>query len=179
MVVVRVFKKHGAIPLVKGNNPTGCLAYHSANDVWGVSKNPWNEERTCGGSTGGDSGLLAANCVVFSLGGDMLGSLRVPAVFCGINGFLPSGHRVSPYGVEALAEGGTFVGEVIRGCVGPMARNVDDLIYLYREYLGEELFEEDLRLPKLNFKNELLLSTLSSKKLKIGLLKNTEDSFGL
>lgn len=78
---VAVFKANGAIPLVKTNVPLGCLAYHTKNDIWGEAKNPWNSERTCGGSSGGDAGLLAARCLPFSIGSDLAGSLRVPAHF--------------------------------------------------------------------------------------------------
>lgn len=80
-LIVKLFKDQGGIPLVKGNIPVGCLSYHSKNLIWGEAKNPWNQERSCGGSSGGDAALIAANCVPFGIGSDMLGSLRIPALF--------------------------------------------------------------------------------------------------
>jgi Asp-tRNA(Asn)/Glu-tRNA(Gln) amidotransferase A subunit family amidase len=52
--------------------------------------NPHNNQRSCGGSSGGDAGLIAARCIPISLGTDIGGSLRFPASFCGIYGFKPS-----------------------------------------------------------------------------------------
>jgi len=57
--------------------------------------NPLNVKRSCGGSSGGDAGLIAARCVPFALGSDIGGSLRVPAAFCGIYGMKPTTGRIS------------------------------------------------------------------------------------
>ena len=62
--------------------------------------NPHNNKRSCGGSSGGDAGLIAARCVPISLGTDIGGSLRFPASFCGIYGFKPSNGRVSRLGLS-------------------------------------------------------------------------------
>jgi Asp-tRNA(Asn)/Glu-tRNA(Gln) amidotransferase A subunit family amidase len=73
---------------------------HSDNRVWGCALNPWNNERSCGGSSGGDSGLVAARCTPLALGTDLGGSLRVPAHFNGIWTFKPSGKRTSITGAR-------------------------------------------------------------------------------
>ena len=79
--LIAVCKANGAIPLVKTNIPVGCSSYHSKNDIWGEAQNPWDSERSCGGSSGGVAGVLSARCVPFSIGSDIGGSLRVPAQF--------------------------------------------------------------------------------------------------
>jgi fatty acid amide hydrolase len=68
--------------------------------LFGEAMNPHNNKRSCGGSSGGDAGLIAARCVPISLGTDIGGSLRFPASFCGIYGFKPSNGRVSRLGLS-------------------------------------------------------------------------------
>lgn len=66
------------------------MSPHTNNRVWGESLNPLDNERTCGGSSGGDAGLLAARCIPISIGSDIGGSIRFPAAFCGVYGFKPT-----------------------------------------------------------------------------------------
>ena len=82
--------KSGAIPLVRGNVPAAGADIHVDNHVWGRARNPHNQERSCGGSSGGDAGLVAANCVPIGFGSDIGGSIRIPASFNGIVGFKPT-----------------------------------------------------------------------------------------
>ena len=88
--IVKSFLKAGAIPLVRGNVSQSALSIHTDNYVWGCSKSPQDITRSCGGSSGGNAGLVAARCVPFAVGNDIGGSLRFPAVFCGIYGFKPT-----------------------------------------------------------------------------------------
>ena len=78
----------GVIPLCKSNIPQGMFIMESANYVWGTSRNPWKNDRSAGGSSGGEGGLIASHCVSIShnnfqsplgLGTDIGGSIRIPA----------------------------------------------------------------------------------------------------
>lgn len=80
----------GAIPIIRGNLPQCALSYHSDNYVWGRAQNVYQRERSCGGSSGGDAGLVAARCVPMALGSDVGGSIRIPATFNGVTGFKPT-----------------------------------------------------------------------------------------
>lgn len=71
---------------------------HTDNDIFGCSLNPFDRARSCGGSSGGDAGLLAANCVPLALGTDIGGSIRIPASCTGIYGYKPTPARVSYIG---------------------------------------------------------------------------------
>ena len=82
--------KAEAIPLVRGNLPQAALSVHSVNKIWGRAKNPYDQERSCGGSSGGDAGLVASRCVPLGIGTDIGGSIRIPAAFNGIVGFKPT-----------------------------------------------------------------------------------------
>lgn len=89
-VLVKLVLKAGGIPLVRGNVPQTALSINTANLVFGEAQNPNDRTRSCGGSSGGDAGLVASKCVPIGFGTDIGGSLRFPAVFCGIMGFKPT-----------------------------------------------------------------------------------------
>ena len=88
----------GAIPLVRGNLPQLAYSIHSTNFIWGTAKNPHNPKRSCGGSSGGDAGLVAARCVPIAFGSDIGSSLRIPAHFNGIYCFKPTQGRLPTKG---------------------------------------------------------------------------------
>ena len=89
LVVSRV-KAAGAVVLGKTNVPVALGDWQSYNDIYGVTNNPYDLERTPGGSSGGSAAALAAGFGALSLGSDIGGSLRVPAHFCGIFAHKPT-----------------------------------------------------------------------------------------
>jgi amidase len=136
LVVSRV-RAAGAVILGKTNVPLVLGDWQSYNAIHGVTRNPWDLERTPGGSSGGSSAALAAGFGPLSLGSDLGGSLRVPAHFCGIaalkptHGLVPSRGQVPP-GAPALPR------EPDLAVVGPMARTVDDLVRLFDVIAGPD-----------------------------------------
>jgi Asp-tRNA(Asn)/Glu-tRNA(Gln) amidotransferase A subunit family amidase len=62
----------------------------SINPIYGTARNPHDVNRSCGGSSGGDGGLVAAKCSPLGIGTDVGGSIRIPAAFCGVYGFKPT-----------------------------------------------------------------------------------------
>ena len=76
------------------------LSIHCSNLVFGEAKNPLSHSRSCGGSSGGDAGMVASRCVPLALGTDIGGSVRFPAGFCGIYGLKPSTERLPKRGVS-------------------------------------------------------------------------------
>lgn len=68
------------------------MAYsiHSENRLWGILRNPYQNNRSAGGSSGGDGGLIASKCVVLAVGSDVGGSIRIPCHFNGVTGFKPT-----------------------------------------------------------------------------------------
>ena len=73
---------------------------HTTNEVWGTAHNPWNYERSCAGSSGGDGALVGGRCVPLSFGSDIGGSIRLPSSFNGAAGFKPTSTRVSDLGAS-------------------------------------------------------------------------------
>jgi Asp-tRNA(Asn)/Glu-tRNA(Gln) amidotransferase A subunit family amidase len=85
-----MLKYEGAIPIVRGNCPQFCWVGHTENRIFGRGLNPYDKNRTVGGSSGGDGALVSARCVVFGIGTDIGGSIRSPAACNGIIGFKPT-----------------------------------------------------------------------------------------
>lgn len=75
---------------------------HTDNRIFGRAKNPYDNDRSCGGSSGGEGGLIGARCVPFGIGSDIGGSIRIPCLFNGIAGLKPTNWRLSS---EDNAEG--------------------------------------------------------------------------
>lgn len=88
--VVRRLRAAGAVILGKTNTPEFAAGGNTFNDIFGVTRNPWNPERSPGGSTGGGAAGLATGMFALAQGTDLGGSLRIPASFCGIVGLRPS-----------------------------------------------------------------------------------------
>jgi aspartyl-tRNA(Asn)/glutamyl-tRNA(Gln) amidotransferase subunit A len=97
---------------------------------WPPARNPWNLEHFTGGSSSGSGAALAAGLVPASLGSDTGGSIRGPASFCGITGFMPTYGLVSRYGV--MPNSFTF------DHCGPMARTVEDCAMLLQAIAGHD-----------------------------------------
>jgi amidase len=104
------------------------MGYESVNPLHGRTRNPWDLERTPGGSSGGESAAIAAGCSAGGIGSDGGGSIRVPAHFSGICGLKPTPGRVPATGHQPACLGPFS----LIGAVGPMARTVADLEAMYR-----------------------------------------------
>jgi amidase len=117
--VVRRLRAAGAIVVGKTKMPELGLWPFTESVTYGVTRNPWDLERTSGGSSGGSAAAIAAGIVPAALGGDGAGSIRIPAACCGVFGLKPQRGRVSraPHDQHQPADWVVF---------GPMARSVVD-----------------------------------------------------
>ncbi len=139
--LVHRLRAAGAIPVAKTNLPDLLWAFESDNLIYGRTNNPYDLERTPGGSSGGEAALIAACGSPLGLGSDAAGSVRLPAAFCGIVGIKPSsgrlprtGHVPPPGGwIEAIWQ------------IGPMARYTEDLALAMNLLAGED--EADFTCP--------------------------------
>ena len=121
--VVARLRSAGSILLGKTNTPELTLAYETDNVVYGRTNNPYDLDRTPGGSSGGSAAILAAGGTPFEIGSDTGGSLRVPSHFCGTAAIRPTSGRVSRAG-HILPPFGSLESLTT---IGPMARSVGDL----------------------------------------------------
>jgi amidase len=120
--VVRRLRAAGAIPIGKTHMCELGLWPFTEGESWGATRNPWNPDRTPGGSSGGSAAAVAAGMAAGAVGGDGGGSIRTPAGCCGVVGLKPQRDRVS---LAPLAD--AWHGLVV---VGPIARSVLDTALL-------------------------------------------------
>jgi amidase len=123
-VAARV-RQAGAVIWGKTNTPVMAGDWQSFNALYGTTNNPWNLERTPGGSSGGAAAALAARVTALEIGSDIGGSLRVPASFCGVFSHKPTWGLVSQAGHVPPRPG--TAAERDLNVVGPMARSARDL----------------------------------------------------
>lgn len=124
--VVARLKAAGAIVLGKTNTPEFTWSDETDNDVYGRTSNPYDLERTPGGSSGGAAAIVAAGGSPFDIGSDTGDSIRQPAHVCGVAGLKPTSGRVPRTG-HWPGSGGLFDGFTQ---LGPIARRAEDLAFL-------------------------------------------------
>jgi amidase len=122
---VALLRKAGANIFGKTNLPAGASDWQSFNPIYGISRNPWNPERTVGGSSGGAAAAVAAGLTSFELGSDIGGSIRIPSHFCGVFGHKPTYGLVSVRGHIPPPPGTLHQPEL--GVAGPIARSAADI----------------------------------------------------
>src|SRR5712692_3863239 len=122
-VYVARMREAGAIILGKTNVAQLLLYFESDNPVYGRANNPWNLERTPGGSSGGQAAIIAAGGSPMGLGTDIGGSLRIPATFCGITSLKPTTGRTPDSGRLSVPIGQ----RAVVSQVGVLARTVADV----------------------------------------------------
>lgn len=125
--VVDLLEQAGAIFHCQTTVPEFYFIGQTWSKLWGVTRNPWNLDKTVGGSSGGSGAALAAGMTTLATGSDMGGSIRIPSAFNGVYGFKP------PHGRVPLAPGGEIMPQ---GTSGPMARSFADLILMQNAMTG-------------------------------------------
>ncbi|WER50784.1 amidase family protein [Cupriavidus sp. WKF15] len=128
-VVVKAMRSAGAIVFGKSNLVEMSYGLTGLNAHYGQVKNPYDLERITGGSSSGAGAAVAARIVPAALGGDTVGSIRVPSSLCGVVGFRPSTGRWPAAGVAPISD--------TLDTAGPMARTVEDCAILDAIATGE------------------------------------------
>jgi len=134
-VVVARLRSAGALILGTTNCPEFLMAYETANLLHGQTRNPWDLERTPGGSSGGEAAAIAAGMSAAGLGSDSGGSVRVPAHFTGICSLKPTPGRIPGRGHLPPCVGPFS----ILGVIGPMARTMADVTLMFRTLSGQDV----------------------------------------
>lgn len=120
--IVARMRRHGAVVLGKTNSSEFGVGSNTVNRVFGATGNPFDNRRTCGGSSGGAGVALATNMAPLASGSDSGSSIRNPAAFCGVTGLRPTPGLV--------ASDRRVIGLSTNGVHGPLGRTVADVALL-------------------------------------------------
>lgn len=140
--VLRRLRAAGAVLLGRLNQHELALGATTDNPHWGQTQNPRRQGWTPGGSSGGSGAAVAANLAAATLGTDTMGSVRIPAAFCGVYGIKPTYGLVSARGVSPLSWKLDHV--------GPLARTASDLGLMLESMAGYDAASPDSRRVRLD-----------------------------
>lgn len=160
--VVDRLEEQGAVQLGKSNLHEFALGVTTENPHFGICRNPWDRDRTPGGSSGGSAVAVAAGMALGAIGSDTSGSIRIPAGACGIVGLKPTYGRVSTYGCYPEAWSLDHV--------GVLARTAGDAALMFDAISGHDpRVSSSLRLPP----SQATADMQQTRPLRIGI----EESF--
>jgi amidase len=135
--VVRRLRRAGAIVVGKTNVAFMLSDFgQTANALHGTTNNPWDPRRTPGGSSGGSAAAVAAPMTFLDYGSDLVGSIRIPASFCGVYGHRPSMNVVPPAGFQPPGPPAPDSDMLYLSALGPFARSAADLRLALRATAG-------------------------------------------
>lgn len=158
-----ILEDAGAVFYVKTNVPTAMMIAESVNNVFGRTVNPRNRQVTSGGSSGGESALIAFKGSCLGVGTDIGGSLRIPAACTGIFTLKPSFGRFPTLKCRSGMSGQ----EAVQSVNGPLARTIDDIILEAKTVVDAEPWLHDPRMVPLPWRDVTL-----PEKLKIAVMWN-------
>ncbi|MGB1537461.1 MAG: amidase [Pseudomonadales bacterium] len=129
--LVRRLRQAGAVVVGKTNTPEFGYKGKTDNVPFGATKNPWQQSRSPGGSSGGSAAALAAGMIPLATGSDGGGSIRIPAALCGLSGIKTSQGRMPNGGAKPTGSGLLTV-------KGPMTSRIRDAAFALDQCLGDE-----------------------------------------
>ena len=145
-LIVQRLLAAGAIVHARTTTPEFSISGTTSSKLWGVSRNPWNLDITCGGSSGGAGAALAAGTTTLANGSDIAGSIRIPASLCGVVGYkAPYGRNPedSPFNLDYYNH------------PGPLARSVTDCILMQNVIAGPHPLDMASLKPKVTIPTSL------------------------
>ncbi|XP_031354876.1 fatty-acid amide hydrolase 2-B-like isoform X2 [Photinus pyralis] len=177
--VVKLLRISGAIVLLVSTTPEYCVSLETYNKISGTTYNPYDTRRTAGGSSGGEAALISSGASLIGIGSDLIGSVRLPACFCGIWGHKFSREIVSTRGHIPTSEDATFKSMFT---FGPLTRYYTDLPLLFNIIVEKNSksaisLNSPIKLPKTGGYSFLYMEKLGSIKGVEDILENYSGNY--
>ena len=165
-MLVTVLRDLGAVFYVKTNVPVAMMMAETNNNVWGETRNPLHKNLSPGGSSGGESALIAFKGSPLGIGTDIGGSIRIPAAWCSLYGLKPSFGRYPHYGTKPGIAGQEYILSVN----GPMSRSLKTLQLYSQAVLSEAVspWESDHKCLPIPWRKNVIQPP--GRKLRFGLI---------
>ncbi|KAJ5569704.1 amidase signature domain-containing protein [Penicillium hispanicum] len=163
---VKIMLEAGAVVYARTTEPQGLLALETCSNITGYTVNPHNTALSSGGSSGGESALLALRGSPLGMGADLGGSIRVPAANCGLYGLKPTTGRVPLLGLSAYAAGC----ETIVPTIGPLSPTLWGIESFMKTVLGSQPWLGDPSLYPIPWRDQESHLHRNGKKLTVGVM---------
>lgn len=165
--VLKILWKAGCVFYARTTQPQTLMHLETSNNLYGVTRNPFNRDLTSGGSSGGEGALIGLRGSCLGIGSDIGGSVRSPSANCGLYGLKPTSYRVPTDGWSATMAGE----EQIVPVLGPLSTSLEGLKLFMKTVLAAKPWLIEPSLVPIPWKDqEAQLSISTSRKLKVGIL---------
>ena len=169
--VIKKIRDAGGVLIGKNNCDTFGHGASNENSMYGSVRNPHDETKVAGGSSGGSAAAVADHMCIYAIGEDTGGSIRWPAAACGIVGLRPSYGRNSRYGIMPMAS--SF------DTVGPMTKTVEDTAIVMEAIAGHDPLDATTVTDKVPKYAEAISHKLTAISYKIGVPKEYMELEGM